>query len=506
MASIKQNISILIDDRDVLLADTDKYDDPRPNRLEIPIGAGASHGWFLMLKSDADAVREAGTVDVTFKQSNTIGDITETVLRNMIVKSVEDFGIGGFDADTQVAIVEITDVRWIWQRRSSLQNEFNVPLRGGDVDPGAAGTDSGEGYKESSLDGGEQYTWEEMLEVIWATLTPEYGPWPGTFTGSGTAPLSTPYDWKFQGVNAWQALITVLARIGKVIVYDPVSENSPFAIYDAGSTSPATTAAGNALGPPLNEQFGAPSLNSGIPAEMTVYFPSQDMSSDADDEELYVKRWDSADGSGASITRAIAQGGGGVLNLWCDLPLLTNDAGEQNTAQIEVAADEMLIGFADDLAIVQNRKRFAGFAYVPLDATIKSFVFTYRVSLLSETGGAFSSLAAHPGEPTVGLYSRQRFLWWIDRMSPPSVQQYLKPSLPRVFGNIIFGKTVGPIDKGSSGQINIWTGPAGSETVSDPLETLNPHNHFADLDADKACIVVRDAYKIDGDLLIAGEC
>ena len=505
MASTRQNISIHINDRDVLLADTDKYDDPRPNRLEIPIGAGASHGWFLMLKSDADAVLAAGTVDVTFKQSNTIGDITETVLRNMIVKSVEDFGAGGFDADTQVSLVEITDVRWIWQRRSSFQGQFNVPLRDGDVDPGG----SGEGYEQNSLNNGEQYTWEEMLTEIWDAMAIDtYGPWPGRFTGQGTEPLSTPYDWKFQGVNAWQAIITILARIGKVIVYDPVSENFPFAVYDMGSTSPATTAAISALDPPLNVQFGGFGELSIKPEEVSVFSPTQTAPSKTvdgppfGDEELYAKRWPSRD-LGNVITRQIDTGsGGGILNVWSDMPDLNLGA---NTAQVETAADEIIAGVTGDISIGPLRQRLAGFAYVPLDATLKSLVFSYSVSLLSETGGAFTSFAAHPGEPTVGLYSRQRFLWWVDRLSPPSVQQYLKPSLPQI--NLVhhyLGETVDAINKNSSGDVRVLVGIGGSEP--DPPETRSAVNLFADLEAEKRVVVLMYTRGGIGDLIIAGEC
>ncbi len=499
MPTITQQFEIQIDGRNVILSDTDNHDDPRPNRLEIPIGSGASHGWFLMLKQDANEVLAAGTVSVLFRQSDDQGNSTETVFRNMVVKSVEDFGPGGADAETEVALVEITDVRWIWQRRSALQAEFNVPLVGEDVDPGGV---SGDGFKESSLKSGSPYTWEQMLQEIWDTLTPVGAQWPGLPVGTAALILSQPYDWRFQGVNAWQAFNTVLARIGKVVVYDPTSANFPFAIRDMGAQHADTNNAINQLGPPLTEHFGATGLQSGIPGVLRVYPPTQtDLSEFEDPTEVYQKRWHSEESDVISRTFT---GGGGILPVWSDLPNLTNDAGEQNTAQTEGAADEIFLGLADDLSIETHRQRFAGVAYIPLDGTRKSIVFTYVISSSSGTGGFFTTFASHPGEPTVGLYSGPRFRWWVDRLSPPHIQQYLRPSLPiPEEKNHYLGKTVNAISKLADGRITVVK---GNLDPVDPPEERQATNYFADLGADATVLCVKRVDNVGGDVIVAGEC
>ncbi|MCA9190087.1 MAG: hypothetical protein KDA99_30890, partial [Planctomycetales bacterium] len=66
------------------------------------------------------------------------------------------------------------------------------------------------------------------------------------------------------------------------------------------------------------------------------------------------------------------------------------------------------------------------------------------------------------------------------------------------------GKCDGDIDKGATGTLDIYTGTIGS--LSDSGEDLSVRNEFADLEDTAWAVAFEGLYKVNGAVLVAGEC
>lgn len=413
----RSSFQITLGGRPVLLANRDNYRDPRPNKMDIPIGEAASHGWFLMRSTDAEALVTAGSAILTIIE-NTDGKRTSLPLRSMIVKGAEQFGYGG---DKTVSLVELTDERWLWQRRSAMIGYYNL-------DPVA----SSKLYMyESTADGaGTPWTWDTMAADLWSKLSPSAGAWPGLPIGLSLT--TEPVDWSLTGVNAWQALNTVLARIGCVVVFDPRKSVGfgRWSIQTLGSELAETNSKLDAAENRIAEQHPMP-LADAIekPAAIRVFFPVWAEHPGGERDTPHVQNWRVENVYDRTI--ALGAGGSGTLPVWSDTPAELDffDA-LNNEAELIASANEIAAGIAADLAILSLRTRYIGLVAAPLDASTKSIRYAYSVSTATQTGGFFTTVMRHAGESTVGLRSTPRFRNWIDRLAPPNVNSYLQPTLP----------------------------------------------------------------------------
>lgn len=123
--------------------------------------------------------------------------------------------------DETIMLVELADTR-LFLARSKINTGYNVfqrPTSESDTDPE---------LEEDTLNSSVPWTWEQMVDDIWSNLEVSIA---GTLDKSkiDAWPTTTPYDFCFYGVSAWDALFEVLDALGMILVFD--SAENEYRLY-----------------------------------------------------------------------------------------------------------------------------------------------------------------------------------------------------------------------------------------------------------------------------------
>lgn len=165
------------------------------------------------------------------------------------------------DADeNSIDVVQLVDVRWLLERWTYIDAQFNSmrPIatvrRNNTVGSGDGGTmpeiyfesqDGGGDFSTADGDNDNPYTWERVLERIWAQ-------WPSSLTGAFDDDLPDnapnieaddenydplPQNLRYVGVSAWSALFDVLGKLDWTVAYLPTASKK-WKIVKIGDVQP----------------------------------------------------------------------------------------------------------------------------------------------------------------------------------------------------------------------------------------------------------------------------
>lgn len=196
----------------------------RANYFQCPNDRRWGTGAVLLVKSDLDLI------DLTQSQSLIFddGDTTKT-LKNIVVTRYQCVIPGAADDPNAAYLVELADRRFFAARRV-IDAAYNLR------------SSSDGSYITSTLLSGTAYTWTQLVSALWTVVGTAIL---GTYPGLPFTPDGTPENWNFFGGNAWEALLSVVERIGCTVTYDP--EADTFAIVQLGTDTSAATDATNRL-------------------------------------------------------------------------------------------------------------------------------------------------------------------------------------------------------------------------------------------------------------------
>lgn len=192
----------------------------RANGFRTTLGQKPGQGWILLLRKHLEEQGLDTPADLVFAGDQ---DDTRLPLLNLHIvragcvcpgQSKGENDRGRDDPDTAFWC-ELADRRRIIAR-SVIDSAYNLRSTPAAVD-----------YFSATLNGGDPWTWEEMLEDIWDNLGIE-DEFPGLpLLADGETPFvpdGTPEGFDFYGGNAWDALGTVLERISCAIDLDPLTD------------------------------------------------------------------------------------------------------------------------------------------------------------------------------------------------------------------------------------------------------------------------------------------
>lgn len=202
--------------RNCVLPDPNQYGPEADRALSFfcPVGREPSRAYVIITKEDLLA--HSAVIDAPFTLKLTdrdqFGRPVEASFTGLYWVKAIRIGGGHPSASTGDYLVELADLRWLWSRWSVMDSDYNVRRP-------APAASSGVGlYYSSSLTGGSFWTWSEMCGDIWTRL-----PGAGAFPNLPYNPDGIPYNFRFRGVNALDALQEVLGRINCAIARNPIT-------------------------------------------------------------------------------------------------------------------------------------------------------------------------------------------------------------------------------------------------------------------------------------------
>lgn len=169
------------------------------NSVACPRGRQYGEAHFLVSQDTLDDLTLSAAMDITCEHEN--GTTTWAgyyVTRTQAVSR---------DTDKPAHWITLADRRWLFEK-VACQKRYN--LRTGDSS-----------WVTSSLNSGTPYTWQEVIDDLWALLPAAVAM---AVPSLASAAASTPENLLFDGLSAWQAINRVATAIGCGICYDPLTE------------------------------------------------------------------------------------------------------------------------------------------------------------------------------------------------------------------------------------------------------------------------------------------
>lgn len=187
----------------------------RANLFDCPLGAEPGRGAVLMAGEDFENLDLDTTYDLTFDVTNATGEGTSPVtLKNLVIVRAL-CAVAGSDPDSEGStiasdapyLIELADRRQLY-RGIPIDKAYNLRY----------GVGASE-FFPGTRNAGSDWTWQTLVTDIW-TIIGKLG------TGSTLpfTPDGTPEGFDFYGSSAWDALDTVLTRIGCALKLDPLTD------------------------------------------------------------------------------------------------------------------------------------------------------------------------------------------------------------------------------------------------------------------------------------------
>lgn len=323
----------------------------RANSVYCPRGSSPGHAFFLLSREDLDSLNKNTFLPAVFED----GRNPSITIQNLLFLKATCM-TAGFDQNEKSAIflAEFVDPRhvlWMSAIGSDTAGEGQYNVRYGAV-PGATTTSL---YYSESLNAGALWTWQTMLDNLWAKL-------PGT--AAGTAPTlpytpdGSPEGFRFVGVSAWEAINEVLGKISCAIKYDPIT--GLFSYVKLGTTQSGLSSAISTLNPRLLYSFWPVEANAArVPENIRVCFHRYDEHYGTTLDTLRtgsmpmdpIYKVDKASGSSGAIA-------GTKIVLWDDLPALYDLTGTlSNSAALSTRATEVAANYVLSLTTASNRMK-----------------------------------------------------------------------------------------------------------------------------------------------------
>ncbi len=229
-----------------------------------PLGPDPGVGWVLMLRRDLDDLDLNAYHALVWNHE---GGSTTVASKLMIVRASSMLlALAGTGEVTY--LVELQDKRRVLVSRSGGSGPgYNVRI------PAPPATDEGDAtlFYTESINGSELWTWQTMLDNIWAKG-------PASASGGDAAPTlpyspnGDPENFRFIGITGWDAIHVVLDTIGCTTAYDPLTDTITYVrlgVTQDGLAGAKTEAAGNLIYD--YDPIGVSNLAE-MPALVNVYF------------------------------------------------------------------------------------------------------------------------------------------------------------------------------------------------------------------------------------------
>lgn len=182
----------------------------RANGYLCPLGPEPGIGYVLLTRGQWNELSYRTHLSSTLMMRS--ADRTVAIKSLYVINAIKVTPRAAEDDPTAVYLLKLADRRW-HARMSDIEMQINVRC------PAPPGTSGADLYYEDSLDEGNLYTWSTACEDIWAKI-PNFGDYPGL----PFFPNGDPEGFKFLGVPAIDALMTILRKIGCTIAYDPFED------------------------------------------------------------------------------------------------------------------------------------------------------------------------------------------------------------------------------------------------------------------------------------------
>lgn len=209
------------------------------NGLSCPRGRAYGEAHFLLSDEDLEGVGD-GPVDIKCEHED---GATEWV--------------GYYRIRSEAVTKQATPAHWVvfgdrrWKLEQTAAENKRYNLRKSSTE-----------FVDATTNGGTAYTWQEVIEDLWALL-------PGIAGTCPTAPGSsgTPENLQFDGISAWRAINQVLTAIGAAAVLNPF--DGTFSFVSLSTATTRETVKGRLLW-----DFDAAELDQALPATAKVLFPA----------------------------------------------------------------------------------------------------------------------------------------------------------------------------------------------------------------------------------------
>ncbi len=317
----------------------------KANSFTLIAGPHCGRGWVLMLQRDAKPIVEGQTFH-TLKFKNEKESLS---IGGLVVVRAERVTTGGAASPTSLYLIEVADKRYLLERWSGLiakaynLRRFIPPYDGGFASTGRFFTDS--------LNEGALWTWQTLLTDIWDDMAS--GIAAGTAPTLPYTPHTNPDSFAFPGINRWDALRTVLAKLCCAITFDPVA--GTFGYQKLGTTQSGLSAAETKYRAQLKhdwEPLQSPATRS--PAKIETIFPRFQTFDDLEWENAFVH----SDSEDTSVTGAVA---GTAMLVYDDLRVTYDyDSEEQDNDDQAGRTTELVSNHKADLQTVRQRRIYQG--------------------------------------------------------------------------------------------------------------------------------------------------
>lgn len=380
-----------------------------------PVGPMPGVASVLMTRGDLLKIQEDDTFTLKFRtlSDTDLAANTATFIALGLVKS-ERISTGEPEDPDGVYVVQLADKRYLLERWSDT-GEINANIRSY-----ASSTDH--------LTGTGSATWASLSQAIWETMSPL-----GTFPGLPYAPDGVPENWRFHGVNSWEALHEVLGKIGCTTAYNPFTAGFSIVRLGAEQIIESTTRFWSSLvADPLE------SLATKVPETIRVYFATDYKSIGQERDTELATNWSTTDAADfidvlTGVEGAVA---GTILGLWDDMPrLLNEDNTLTNLSALTTRASERSTNWLLDAQVGRNYDVLIGTRteFLP-GSQVKAVLWRYWPGG-GQMDGTATEVIRHPGLP-IGFTGRSlsttQFAPVNENIAPPDLARKTFPGYPRL--------------------------------------------------------------------------
>jgi hypothetical protein len=335
----------------------------KTNGYHCPRGFAAGIGYVFMTKADAEALPigtgSAGN-DLVFYEGAAAALTVKglRVIDSRCISNAPDF------IDKGTYILKLADARHFLAMDQHVKT-YNVRTAH-PTTQWASGTPAATQFDTNSLNAGSVWTWATMLADLWTNLA--------GLSGIGSAPTlpfsptGVPENFRFYGVSPWQAIKTMLDKIGCSMVFKPETGGFEIVRNKDDQSGLATFISDNSNKIVL-EESPRDCTHAIVPNTINVYFPRRAEHHGTQDDAMrqpstiLLRRYEVyAYNSTTDFSISGVTGGTGA-GLWDDMPAIIDPLGNlKNGTELTARASEIAEAYIKSRAKIGNQKtrRYAG--------------------------------------------------------------------------------------------------------------------------------------------------
>jgi hypothetical protein len=238
------------------------------NSFYVSNGLTPARGWVLLRRGDYDRLNPAAS-NLTLALSDDTGTTPDLALHSLAVVRADCVSRGFANDPDAVYLVELTDQQGLIYNhyfKYPTDSEYNIRAP---AYPTASQTDPGGFYSASLRSGATTFTWDYLVNDLWAQM----GPFLGAYPGLPFEPTESAEGWSFPGGSAWEALTLVLEQVGMTISVDLTNAAQPYGIVALGASDPNFSALMAKYAALKEDDWESPGFAAGrVPGVVRVYF------------------------------------------------------------------------------------------------------------------------------------------------------------------------------------------------------------------------------------------